>query len=1258
MKQKICRIILSGLVIAVFGAASVYGADDIKKRQKILEKIEEIRREKAKLKAKEKKKLSKIEAKNKSNRKKAISLLLKTVANYKKGHPRRCDALFQLGDLYYKQEQEDYEIKQKRFSKQYSIWEKSGGIGAPPVEPTPQYTQTTKYLKELIVGCPSYERRDLALYKAGNVFTMVGAFDDAFQSFDALVKEYPKSENLPFAHLRIGEYYYLNRDNASALKHYKAVGMKSGASNYLLALYRIASCYYNMSQFDKAIEKFFEYVELAQSGSFSQASVGFEDEAKEYMAISFSETEKGAERAMKFFKDKGGRDYQDYVIYTIGIKNRDHDNVPEAIRSLKFLLQHYPNYIDAPNALKALVDCYVLEKEYQRANELRERLISEYGPGSKWERSHSGEAERIEKAQANIKEAGSIIPIYYHKLGVQKRDSGKVELARSYMNKAIEWYGKYIKKFPSEKWNVYTFHYYMADLLSDSLVARYKEAAAEFDWVSREDTTTYPSRKEAEKKRKQEQLKEERDIRKQHKSDIQERVQAVQVNPQEAGFAAIVMKEHILEAALKKAAIPDTAIHRGINLPEMQEYLRYIRDYKNRFPDSPHSAEVAFLEANIYFGTKQYKDAIMGYKFVVTNFPNHKKVFKPSLENLAKAHLKDGNYQEAIMVYKRLYHEFTASAKEKTELVESIAAAMFQIAETKQKNGDYSGAADFFKRIVIDYPDFSRCDVSLYNAGYAYEQGKMYREAAREFERVFDKFTKSKLRKDALLRSAAVYTKGQEFLRAARIYLKYSEELKSDSQAVPCIFRAAFMYDSAGDNLQSARTYEKVYEAHTRNMKRKGGNIFINSEKEAPGALYSAGLIYEKARKYTDAIRVYKTLEKSFPTSRFTPEAAFSIAICYEKMGDDKKIAESYLRYTQKYASDKAKTVESLMKVARAYSRLNRRADQERIFRSIISLQQKHGKNEAYGINPEHAAEAYFILGERSFQKYIKLDLRTRKRRDIPKLLKKKQEAMVEPLKYFTDCIALQTDKWTTRATYMCGEIMWNLLEVVKNQPILERDAYAKAIAQVKVNELLPDFYNKAMEYYFINIDKFGNKMGIENEWIEKSQEKYGQGWYQMCFSHVENGDIFNAAPNPFPKGTQEHDEYQLKIKGVVDKLVEKCVPCFAQGIQVCTDAYVNNSWVERMKKELERHDPQNAMVSVRPKQKSRIKRADGSPRVNREKQKADHSLKQSLNRIAKIMADEDMPVANKVSMLKSIELGANRKMAQLNEEIKVLKGK
>jgi hypothetical protein len=346
------------------------------------------------------------------------------------------------------------------------------------------------------------------------------------------------------------------------------------------------------------------------------------------------------------------------------------------------------------------------------------------------------------------------------------------------------------------------------------------------------------------------------------------------------------------------------------------------------------------------------------------------------------------------------------------------------------------------------------------------------------------------------------------------------------------------------------------------------------------------------------------------------------------------------------------------MKAAKAFARIGKRDEEEKIYKTIISIHNEFGAK--FSINPTYAAESHYILGQRAFDRYEKLDLRTTKMgaagiKEIEAGIKNKTDAMKEPLKFFTDCIKLETDEWTTRATHMCGEIFWNLMEVVKAQPLTERDPNKIAYTKVKINEMLINnkYYDGAMNYYFINVSKFRNQLGINNEWTKKSAERYAEGWYRICLSHYENGEIYATAPNPFPKGTQEFDEYHANIRKIVDGLQVKCVPCYEAAIKAAADAYVDNSFVQKIRKELENEAPTSPALSIVIGEPPVVSAVAATPQTSSVRE-----FERLNKQIQSVYADGALSIDAKISILEGIEQSAKRRIDELQSEIARLKAK
>ena len=86
-----------------------------------------------------------------------------------------------------------------------------------------------------------------------------------------------------------------------------------------------------------------------------------------------------------------------------------------------------------------------------------------------------------------------------------------------------------------------------------------------------------------------------------------------------------------------------------------------------------------------------------------------------------------------------------------------------------------------------------------------------------------------------------------------------------------------------------------------------------SNDPKTPLALYNAGLIFEKGKFYSNAINVYDILSKRFPNLSIRLRH-FSIGLCYEKMEQSDDMARVFTEYAQKYANDRYKQVQALVK--------------------------------------------------------------------------------------------------------------------------------------------------------------------------------------------------------------------------------------------------------------------------------------------------------------------------------------------------------
>ena len=119
---------------------------------------------------------------------------------------------------------------------------------------------------------PNYSRADEVLFYLGTALQEVKKPKKALKQFERLTKEYPRSTYLPDAYVNIGEYYFDNNSAMKALAAYKKATEFQTAKTYGYAMYKLAWCFYNVQNYNQAIETMKRVVSHSQAQS--QAGAG------------------------------------------------------------------------------------------------------------------------------------------------------------------------------------------------------------------------------------------------------------------------------------------------------------------------------------------------------------------------------------------------------------------------------------------------------------------------------------------------------------------------------------------------------------------------------------------------------------------------------------------------------------------------------------------------------------------------------------------------------------------------------------------------------------------------------------------------------------------------------------------------------------------------------------------------------------------------------------------------------------------------
>jgi len=1134
----------------------------------------------------------------------------------------RCaDVMFTLGSLYYDQDRDNFVKAVENHDNVIKQWERSGGRGNPPAPPIPNYDKSLRMYWQLTREYPNFNKLPEAFTQMANIYLVAGALDTTKMILQQLVQRFPKSPRVSGAHFRLADLAFMDHKFSESAKHLEQVKQNEiDPISWEMAQYRKAECAYSMGDFDKAVELFHNYVMACDANRYPKKE--FREMALEYMAISFSDMPDGAEEAVKFFKKHPNKPYEAQVIYTVGMKNRSHGQFDQAIAALTVALNKFPMYKEAPTARQNLIECFVVKKEHKRANDERERLVDDYGQGSKWYQANSNERVIIEKSRAEVRRALGSIAIYYHAEAQRTRD-------RSLYEKAMSRYNEFFQKFPEDKWRVYEYRYNIAEIYSS--LGDCEKAAENYNFVAMEDLSTYPTfvadidtlGMDAEELEKL-------------KAAKGDKTSPVAISQEDAGYNVIVALDNCRKKEMAKESLDD---EKAYALPSTKKLIDYCLQFQKRFPKSSNAPEVLYLAGNIHYGAKQYGPAITTFKQIVDEYKDAK-IFPNAMRLLANSYSFNGQFDLAMSTYKTLLAATPPNSNEYAEIVDLAAGAMYRHAENFKKNGNFDAAATAFKAIANEFPASQVADRGWFEAGVCYEEMKDLDRAALTFLELTEKFPKSTIRENAYIRAAENYKKTEKWEKAAQVYLTAANNIPKAEFAIPSLSSASECYQKLDQFDMAGKMFELIFERY-------------RNDPQTPMALYNAGLIFEKGKHYHNAISVYESLANNYPQSEFAGEAFFSIGLCWEKLEEFAKMANSFTDYASRYTSDRFKQVQALVKAGNAYFNMGNMKDAEKAYLDAIKIYEQYSKTS--DIDVANVAQAYFMLGETIYKRFEATALTGRNEKDVAASMRTKTNILTDAGRRYAESVSLGVEEWTLRSTYMLGKGFYDLEVAFANQPLFGNDMQ-KLATRMGMLSTREKFYDQAIQSFGQNIS-WAKEWNIKDEFIEKSMQAIMEMAYRKGAIVEELARLFKSAPVPPGLSEDELEMYMDMVEEKYLELLDAALPKYEDAMMLAKDIGIASSpWIDSIKARISEINPSSDALNMVIVQWVPEERRDAEGNVIPAGPR-DPEYERNVRRIGNIV-NMDIGVNDKISQLQRIKMEADRGILMEQERINELKSK
>lgn len=939
-------------------------------------------------------------------------------------HPQHTpDVLFRLAELYYEQTEDQFILDDLAYEDQYQQYEE-GRIPSPPDPVEKDFSHSIALFQRLVHDFPDYRQVDGAWYLLGICQLQMDEDEDALQSFQTLVYNYPDSQFAQEGYLRIGEEYFGIKDFKLAQPAYKRALLYGDSVWYDKIMFKLGWSNYLLNDYDSAIHNFLGLLEYYEAKA-DRSQQAVREEALQYTAITLGEQD----------WDLDGETDDDFIMprvlhylgedksYTADVLDRLAKIFSEyaegggsefysmsEVEVLEHALERWPTDPKNPERHNEIIAALFRANKIDEALEEGQVFIDRYAMGTPWYQAQekNGRYEEIAFAETTSRslliEHG--VALYMEAEGlaataIEKNDLAIAEEARKRYRAAASAFEHYLDAYPNGA-EVYDARMYMAQSLLNS--GEYYAAGRALGAVRDSELST-----------------KYRNVAATLAIDAfqQALIQAISNGELEARafppYVAPDPKDDKKSSKDKSKKGDDAGDARSAPanepIPELSlEWVeasdRYIElGIKGDDPeDDDMPAQLAFSTAKLFYDYHHYDTAIERLQDIIRGYCGKKETgFAAAL--LINTYRLQGDYAsvekwsnevqrmgDCVKVPENLAKQF-AEDLEKYKM-----GAVADKAEKYYAEGKYKEAAEEYERLTTDYSDSAFAPLGLYNAGMIYEHDlREYRRAMDAFEELIKRYPKSEYVDPALVRVAVNAMNAFDFDKAIATFFELDKRGYTDDNAASPLL-------SAAEQLENTQQYSRAADAYLQ---------FVKKNPRAPQA----------------------------------PAALFNAAQVYDKGGDHRKALETFAKYRKSYGGVTNALIDGDLAVLTSYVRERELAEENRDTRQVAALNKtilSEFEKRRPKPTPGTWANVQYVVGEilydqarESFQAWDKESLGT-KVETQQKRIKARIDAMPALREEFNNVVIAGSADWTICAKYQQGLIYKTMSDRVARLPVPE----------------------------------------------------------------------------------------------------------------------------------------------------------------------------------------------------------------------------
>jgi len=912
--------------------------------------------------------------------------------------------------------------------------------------------------EKIAAECDQYKDFPKVLFYLGKALMEVDRAKEGATYFKRIIKDFPSSEWVGQAWFMIGEFFFNSANDArAALTAYVKAAEYPKGGMYGFALYKQGWCYVNTGEFNLAMDKFKQVVNVSDDPTQDMDAKGrlsLRKEALKDYVRAYAKAEVPAAGAPKTFLALGGKDMLSWMLEQLGNWYVNADNHAGVVAVYEDLIKLYPRSTRLPvyegrvvNATSRMGDKKQVVTEAKKLTDFFEALRARIAKGD----ISADDKKTIDK---DVKEAEEIaentlrrLAQEYHKEA--KKLKGQAE--RRTFEFALELYKNYLAVFPQPKPDadvnyVFYMRFYYAEVLYK--LEEFLDAARNYDIVVDMD----PHPKDAKKK---------------------ELVLAA------AEESVRAFDEVVADEDRKKP--PELGGTEPKDIPPLKLDLirackRYI-DYVGS--EGEKIVEIRYKMARIYYTYNHFEQAAPAFNDIVTNHPTNSVACYAAnlvldIYNGKKDYRNLRDSSRAYLASKDL--ACGDDDKKKFADIEEKSSFFLIKADFEEKK-KYVAAANAYLDFYKNFPKSELNDDAVYNAAVNYDLGNRLDKANEVRKFLVEKLPDSPLVPETLYNIAQSYERVVDFEHAAQYLELFAKRFPTDKRSKDAIFNAALYRATLNDYEGGKAGREKYIAAYPgeADLYQTAFAICESLEDEA-GAIEEQAKTQKKAelgkaaqQKWEQAHNCYMAYIKNpayvkantdmMCRAQYRRGVIMRDKTNYEKGWEDQK---KYL--LNNWPNWKRQGLETLPRCAAAIAEIQ--------FKDVDWRIAKYKQLTISELNPTDA-------GKKKFEASVGAKI-------------KERDALVEVYKKIVE---IGVAEWALASLFDIGELYRDSIQKLLEAPVPDKipgyklSAEDKGMLKQQLKEMAAPIEATAVEAYRLCVGK-ANELGVYNRWTVKALDQ------------------------------------------------------------------------------------------------------------------------------------------------------------------------